>query len=149
MKRNSAGTYFKTIFSTFPAPCTSNPFDRDTHVSSPLDSGFFEIPSPCIFTQYVEDISLFTLDLKCHGKQNICNTYLEGTTSLHKQAKNPACCFMIPSYRSGAYFHGMLADVFNNQGQNLKENGRKLHDMKKNTHTHTHTHTFKEVCTLL
>ena len=127
MKRNSAGTYFKTIFSTFPAPCTSNPFDRDTHVSSPLDSGFFEVPSPCIFTQYVEDISLFTLDLNCRGKQNIFNTYLEGTTSLHKQAKNPACCFMIPPHRSEAYLHGMLADVFNNQGQNLKENGRKLY----------------------
>lgn len=69
MKRNSAGTYFKTIFSTFPAPCTSNPFDRDTHVSSPLDSGFFEVPSPCIFTQYVEDISLFTLDLKTYSSR--------------------------------------------------------------------------------
>ena len=127
MKRNSAGTYFKTIFSTFPAPCTSNPFDRDTHVSSPLDSGFFEVPSPCIFTKYNEDISLITSDLNCRGKQNIFNTYLEDTTSLHKQAKNPACCFMIPSHRSEAYLHGMLADVFTNQGQNLKENGRKLY----------------------
>ena len=90
MKRNSAGTYFKTMSSTLLAPCTSNPFDRDTHVSSPLDSGSFEVPSACIITQCVKDISLFTLDLKCCGKQNIFNTYLEGTESMHKQIKNPA-----------------------------------------------------------
>ena len=113
--------------STFLAPCTSNPLERDTHVSSPLDRGFCEVPSPCIFTKYVEEISLFTLDLKCCGKQNIFSTYLAGTASLHKQAKNPACRFMIPSYRSVAYFHGVLTNVFNNQGQNLKENGRKFY----------------------
>ena len=127
MKRNTADTYFKTTSSAFlaSAPCTSNPFERDTNVSSPLDRGFCEVPSPCIFTKYVEEISLFTLDLKCCGKQNKYSKYLSGTVSLHKQAKNPACCFMMLSYKGETYFHGKLADVFSRHGQNLKENERK------------------------
>ena len=108
----------------FPAPCTSYPFERETYVSSPLDS--CEVSSIRKVTK-CEDIDLSTPDLKCCGKQNNSRKYVEGTVSLHKQAKNPTRRFMILSYRSEAYFRGMLADVFINQGQNLKENGRKLY----------------------
>lgn len=122
-----AHTYFRMISSAFSgAPCTLNPFERDTNVLSPLDRGCCEVPSPCIFTKYVEEISIFTWDLKCSGKQNKFSKYLEGTVSLHKQAKNPACCFMMLSYKGETYFHGTLADFFSNQGQNLKENGRRF-----------------------
>ena len=113
--------------STFPFPCTSNPFERDTYVSSPHDRGFCEVPSPCIFTKYLEEISLFNLDLRCCGKQSIFSKYLKDTVSSHKQAKNPACCCMNPRCRILTHFHGMLVDVFNNQSQNLKENNRKFY----------------------
>ena len=113
--------------STFPFPCTSNPFERDTYVSSPHDRGFCEVPSPCIFTKYLEEISLFNPDLRCCGKQSIFSKYLKDTVSSHKQAKNPACCCMNPRCRILTHFHGMLVDVLNNQSQNLKENNRKFY----------------------
>ena len=133
IKRNRAGAYFKTMSFTFPFPCTSNPFERDTYVSSPHDRGFSEVPSPCIITKYFEEISIFNPDLRCCGKQNIFSKYLEGTVSSHKQAKNPACCCMNPPCRSVTHFHGMLVSVFNNKGQNLKENAgnSKLHEPKR------------------